>query len=159
MFYRLNVFAVRLPTLRSRKADLPLLVQAFANEFAARHQKAVAGVDPAAMRLIERYDWPGNVRELRNAIERATIVSPGPLIEVQHLPPELTDAAPVPPAAAGAEGALAPGMTVETAERRLIQMTLEHTKDNKTRAAEILGISLKTLHNKLNRMGLRTAKE
>jgi DNA-binding NtrC family response regulator len=97
------------------------------------------------------------VRELRNAIERATIVSPGPLIEVQHLPPELTDAAPV-PAAAGAEGALAPGMTVETAERRLIQMTLEHTKDNKTRAAEILGISLKTLHNKLNRMGLRTAK-
>jgi DNA-binding NtrC family response regulator len=108
------------------------------------------------MRIIEGYDWPGNVRELRNAIERATIVSPGPLLEPRHLPPHLTDAAPVP---SSPDDALAPGMTVESAERRLIQLTLEHTHDNKTRAADILGISLKTLHNKLNRMGLRAVKE
>jgi DNA-binding NtrC family response regulator len=156
LFYRLNVFAIRLPTLRTRKEDLPLLVQAFVNEFAARNQKPIAGVNPAAMRIIEGYDWPGNVRELRNAIERATIVSPGPLLEPRHLPPHLTDAAPVP---SSPDDALAPGMTVESAERRLIQLTLEHTHDNKTRAADILGISLKTLHNKLNRMGLRAVKE
>ena len=159
LFYRLNVFAIRLPPLRERKEDLPLLVQAFVSEFTARNQKAIAGVDPAAMRLIERYDWPGNVRELRNAIERATIVSPGPLIEAKHLPPEVTDSAQAQPAPPASEGSLAPGMTVEDAERRLIRMTLEHTNDNKTRAAEILGISLKTLHNKLNRMGLRTVKD
>jgi len=159
LFYRLNVFAVRLPPLRERKEDLPLLVQAFVNEFAARNQKAIAGVGPAAMRIIERHDWPGNVRELRNAIERATIVSPGPLIEATHLPLEVIASGQAWPAPPAAEGSLAPGMTVEDAERRLIQITLEHTKDNKTRAAEILGISLKTLHNKLNRMGLRTTKE
>jgi len=158
LFYRLNVFAVRLPSLRERKEDLPLLVQAFVNEFTARNQKAIAGVDPAAMRILERYDWPGNVRELRNAIERATIVCPGPLIEAKHLPPEVTDPAQARPAQPASEGSLAPGMTVEDAERRLIQMTLEHTNDNKTRAAEILGISLKTLHNKLNRMGLRAVR-
>jgi len=158
LFYRLNVFAVRLPPLRERKEDLPLLVQAFVNEFTGRNQKAIAGVDPAAMRIIERHDWPGNVRELRNAIERATIVSPGPLIEGRHLPPEVTDPTEARPGPPASEGSLAPGMTVENAERRLIQMTLAHTKDNKTRAAEILGISLKTLHNKLNRMGLRAVK-
>jgi DNA-binding NtrC family response regulator len=104
LFYRLNVFAVRLPTLRERKEDLPLLVQAFVNEFAARNQKAIAGVGPAAMRIIERHDWPGNVRELRNAIERATIVSPGPLIEAAHLPLEVIASAQAwaaPPAAPG----------------------------------------------------------
>ena len=158
LFYRLNVFAVRLPPLRERKEDLPLLVQAFVNEFAARNQKAIVGVGPAAMRIIERHDWPGNVRELRNAIERATIVSPGPLIEPAHLPQEVTESAQAWPVPSAAEGSLTPGMTVEDAERRLIQMTLEHTNDNKTRAAEILGISLKTLHNKLNRMGLRAAR-
>jgi DNA-binding NtrC family response regulator len=155
LYYRLNVFAFTLPTLRERKDDLPLLVQAFITEFNARNQKSIAGVDREAMRMIEQYGWPGNVRELRNAIERATILAPGPFIEPKHLPPAL-GTGPVPESPARL--ALAPGTTVEEAERRLIALTLEHTRDNKTRAAKILGISLKTLHNKLNRLRLRPEK-
>ena len=155
LYYRLNVFAIRLPTLRDRKEDLPLLIQAFINEFNQRNQRSIAGVDHQAMRLLESYQWPGNVRELRNVIERATILAPGPFIEIAHLPPVLT-AEPSP--VSQPQVALAPGTTVEEAERRLIMMTLQHTRDNKTRAAEILGISLKTLHNKLNKLRLRPKK-
>ena len=155
LYYRLNVFAFRLPTLRERKDDLPLLVQAFITEFNTRNQKSIVGVDQSAMRMLEHYGWPGNVRELRNVIERATILSPGPFIETKHLPPVLTDE---PVAPQQPQLALAPGTTVEEAERRLIVMTLAHTRDNKTRAAEILGISLKTLHNKLNKLRLRPKK-
>jgi transcriptional regulator with PAS, ATPase and Fis domain len=152
LYYRLNVFAFRLPPLRERREDLPLLIQAFTNEFNTRNQKAIAGVDQQAMRMLEQYPWPGNVRELRNVIERATILASGPFIEPRHLPPVLADE---PAPQHQPQVALAPGTTVEEAERRLIMMTLEHTRDNKTRAAEILGISLKTLHNKLNKLRLR----
>ena len=157
LYYRLNVFPMRLPTLRERKEDLPLLAQAFVNEFNARNQKSIAGVDQSAMRMIEHYGWPGNVRELRNVIERATILAPGPFIEVRHLPPALTEQADQTPAP-GSQMALGPGTTVEEAERQLIVMTLAHTRDNQTRAAEILGISLKTLHNQLNKLRLRPKK-
>jgi transcriptional regulator with PAS, ATPase and Fis domain len=149
LFYRLNVFAIELPPLRDRKDDVPLLAQAFVREFADRNGRQVAGVSDAAMRVLEGYHWPGNVRELRNVIERSTIVAKGPLIEGKDLPP-LTEAAPVAASAGGP--ALVAGMSVDDAERRLIGITLSHTNGNKTRAAELLGISLKTLHNKLNRM-------
>src|SRR3984893_12806988 len=96
LYYRLNVFSFRLPTLRERKEDLPLLVQAFINEFNTRNQKSIAGVDQQAMRMVEHYGWPRNVRELRNVIERATILAPGPFIEMKHLPPALTDEPPAP---------------------------------------------------------------
>ena len=155
LYYRLNVFSFRLPALRDRKEDLPLLIQSFINEFNTRNQKSIAGVDHQAMRLLEHYAWPGNVRELRNVIERATILAPGPFIETKHLPPILGDE---PATQHQPQVALGPGTTVEEAERRLILMTLEHTRDNKTRAAEILGISLKTLHNKLNKLRLRPKK-
>jgi DNA-binding NtrC family response regulator len=162
LYYRLNVFSLTVPPLRERKDDLPLLAQAFIAEFNARNHKSIAGVDRAAMRLLERHDWPGNVRELRNAIERATIVAPGPFIEPEHLPASLAgdSSSPAAPGAAPApaDGNLTPGLTVDEAERRLIVMTLEHTHDNKTKAAELLGISLKTLHNKLNKLGLRPEK-
>jgi DNA-binding NtrC family response regulator len=156
LYYRLNVFSLRLPPLRERKEDLPLLIQSFINEFNTRNQRSIVGVDQQAMRMLEQYQWPGNVRELRNVIERATILSPGPLIEPKQLPPALAEE---PHAPAQPQVALAPGITVEEAERRLIMMTLEHTRDNKTRAAEILGISLKTLHNKLNKLRLRPKKQ
>jgi DNA-binding NtrC family response regulator len=155
LFYRLNVFSFRLPPLRERKEDLALLTQSFINEFNQRNQKSIVGVDQQTMRMIEHYAWPGNVRELRNVIERATILSPGPFIEPKHLPPSLAEE---PAPQHQPQVALAPGITVEEAERRLILMTLEHTRDNKTRAAEILGISLKTLHNKLNKLRLRPKK-
>ena len=151
LFYRLNVFSIALPPLRDRKDDLPLLTQSFIAEFADRNDKAVKAISGDAMRKLEQYHWPGNVRELRNVIERATILAEGEFIELKHLPP--LGASPV--VASGSGMTLEPGITVEEAERRLIVLTLEHTRDNKTRAAEILGISLKTLHNKLNRLGLR----
>jgi DNA-binding NtrC family response regulator len=100
------------------------------------------------MRILEQYNWPGNVREVRNVIERAVILANGEFVEPKHLPPLVTDS----PDVVKPVVALEPGTTVEEAERRLILMTLEHTRDNKTRAAEILGISLKTLHNKLNKL-------
>jgi transcriptional regulator with PAS, ATPase and Fis domain len=151
LYYRLNVFAISLPPLRDRREDLALLVQAFLNEFNERNNRSVLAVSQEAMRILENYQWPGNVRELRNVIERATILSDGEFIEPRHLPPMLVDT----PQASQASLAISPGTTVEEAERRLILMTLEHTRDNKTRAAQILGISLKTLHNKLNRLKLR----
>jgi DNA-binding NtrC family response regulator len=158
LFYRLNVLAICLPPLRQRKDDLPLLIQAFLSEFAGRNQRSVSGVSPGVMRILERHEWPGNVRELRNVIERATIVAQGPVIDVQDLPPFTAlahPAAPAPAAAADAGAGLTAGTTVEEAERKLIEITLEHTGGNKTRAADMLGISLKTLHNKLNRLNLR----
>src|SRR6187455_1284660 len=97
LFYRLNVFAFRLPPLRERKEDLPLLVQSFINEFNTRNQKSIAGVDHQAMRVLEQHSWPGNVREVKNVIERATILAGGPFIEPQHLPPSLSEAPPTPP--------------------------------------------------------------
>src|SRR6186713_150364 len=148
LYYRLNVFSFRLPPLRERREDVPLLIQRFLNEFNATNDKAVRGVDQDAMQILEQYPWPGNIRELRNIVERATILSDGDFIEMRHLPPLLVTR--------GEETlptmTLTPGTTVDEAERRLILLTLDHTRNNKTRAAEILGISLKTLHNKLNRM-------
>jgi transcriptional regulator with PAS, ATPase and Fis domain len=139
---------MELPPLRTRKEDLALLVQSFLSEFNQRNNKDVSALDPTAMRILEQYNWPGNVRELRNVIERAVILSQGEFIDAKHLPPLVTES----PDVVKPTLSLAPGTTVEEAERRLILMTLEHTHDNKTRAAEILGISLKTLHNKLNKL-------
>jgi DNA-binding NtrC family response regulator len=155
LYYRLNVFAIELPPLRQRKDDLPLLIQSFIAEFNVRNGRQVAAVEPEAMRVLEQYNWPGNVRELRNVIERAVILSGGQFIEAKHLPPLVTGS----PDVAKPTLALTPGTTVEEAEQRLILMTLEHTRDNKTRAAEILGISLKTLHNKLNKLRGRGKQE
>jgi transcriptional regulator with PAS, ATPase and Fis domain len=147
LYYRLNVFTIELPPLRERLDDVPLLVQAFLEEFNAHNDKAVKTVDPDALRALEGYAWPGNVRELRNVIERATILAEGDAIGLEHLPPLVASTS----GSSLRTLTLAPGTTVEEAERRLILLTLEHTNNNKTRAAEILGISLKTLHNKLHR--------
>ena len=148
LYYRLNVFAIEIPPLRERREDVPLLIQRFLNEFNATNEKAVRGVDQDAMQILEQYPWPGNIRELRNVIERATILTDTEFIGTRNLPPLLVTR--------GEEALpnimLTPGTTVDEAERRLIVLTLDHMHNNKTRAAEVLGISLKTLHNKLNRM-------
>jgi DNA-binding NtrC family response regulator len=154
LYYRLNVFALDLPPLRERSEDIPLFVQSFLSEFNRTNGKGIRAVDQDAMHILEHYPWPGNIRELRNVIERATILAESEFIEPRHLPPTLLER--------GEESlptlTLSPGTTVDEAERRLILLTLEHTRNNKTRAAEVLGISLKTLHNKLNRMKDEGAK-
>jgi DNA-binding NtrC family response regulator len=147
LYYRINVIGICVPPLRDRSEDIPLLVQTFITEFNERNGKSVRAVTPNAMRLLQRYAWPGNIRELRNVIERAVILTPGEFIEPDHLPADLSG--PPPPSIQSA--GLTAGMTVEEAERKLIELTLAHTHDNKTRAAEILGVTVKTLHNKLKR--------
>ncbi|MGE3274152.1 MAG: sigma-54-dependent transcriptional regulator [Vicinamibacterales bacterium] len=149
LYYRLNVFTIALPPLRDRMEDLQLLIQAFIEQFNERDRKSVKALTPEALGELQRYDWPGNVRELRNVIERATILSRGDLIEARHLP----RLGPVTKPSESAPGLnVVAGMTVGEVEQRLIVATLEQVGGNKTRAAELLGISLKTLHNKLNRM-------
>jgi DNA-binding NtrC family response regulator len=154
LYYRIAVFTLALPPLRDRPEDLDDLVRVLLEELAERHQRSVRGVDEAALAVLRHYAWPGNVRELRNVLERALIVCPGELIGVSHLPsPPAAAAVAAEPAAdqAADDLRLRVGTTVDEAERRLILRTLAYTGNNKTRAAEILGISLKTLHNKLNR--------
>jgi DNA-binding NtrC family response regulator len=151
LYYRLNVFTIELPPLRDRKEDLPLLIQAFIDEFNVRDRRQVRAVSADAMRMLESYDWPGNVRELHNVIERATILARGEFIEPQHLP-RFGSGIRAAESATPSGVTITPGMTVDEAERRLILATLDAAAGNKTRAAEMLGISLKTLHNKLNRM-------
>jgi transcriptional regulator with PAS, ATPase and Fis domain len=150
LYYRLNVFALAVPPLRARRPDIPPLVQSFVDEFNDRYEKSVAAVDPAVIEIFETYPWPGNVRELRNVIERAMILAEGDLIEIQHLPPALLDARHKGPAERTLT--LPPGTTVEQAERQLILLTMQHTGDNKTHAAALLGISVKTLYNKLYKL-------
>ncbi len=153
LFYRLNVFNIQLPPLRDHKQDLPDLVGALLAEMNAKHGRNVAMVNEAILTLFQNYSWPGNVRELRNVLERAVIVCEGTLIESKHLPPGFGQVTPRPPVQEPNAVRLGVGTTVGEAEKLLILKTLEATNNNKTRAAEILGISLKTLHNKLKEYG------
>ncbi|HEX3940513.1 MAG TPA: sigma-54 dependent transcriptional regulator [Acidobacteriaceae bacterium] len=155
LFYRLNVFNLHMPPLREHKDDIPAIVESMLLDMNAKHERQVKGVDPALLQRLMAYDWPGNVRELRNMIERAVILCGEGLLELSHLPPGFGQRQ-VRVAAGSADGEevrVEVGTTVDEAERMLIIKTLESTRNNKTRAAEILGISLKTLHNKLKEYG------
>jgi len=148
LYFRLNVFHIHLPPLREHKDDLALLIEHLLADISEKHGKKVTAVGADAMELLRSYPWPGNVRELRNVLERAIIASDRGTISRQHLPPDFGHAPAV--ATAGLSGLRFPvGTTVDDAERELILQTLHATSHNKTRAAELLGISLKTLHNKL----------
>lgn len=148
LYFRLNVFHIHLPPLREHKGDLPALIEHLLADISEKHGKKVTGVGADVMELFKSYPWPGNVRELRNVLERAAIASDRGIINRQHLPSDFGHAPAV--AAAGLGGLRFPiGTTVDDAERELILQTLAATNQNKTRAAELLGISLKTLHNKL----------
>jgi len=153
LFYRLNVFSMTLPPLRQRKDDIPLLVDAFIAEFAAKYDRMAKSISEDALEILKQHAWPGNVRELRNCIERAVIGSDGFQISASLLPLSFRPlpAAPAPAGGTAAPAPPPPGMTLDEAERILILRTLAALGNNKTRAAESLGISLKTLHNKLRR--------
>ena len=153
LYYRLNVFNIHMPPLREHKEDLPKLVEALLADMNNKHGRDVAGVSDSVMQVFNSYHWPGNVRELRNSLERAVIVCEASIIEPRHLPPNFGSGG-IKMAAGDGEGVrLEVGTTVEEAEKMLILKTLAATNNNKTRAAEILGISLKTLHNKLKEYG------
>jgi DNA-binding NtrC family response regulator len=153
LYYRLNVFNINMPPLREHKEDLAELVQALLAEMNTKHGRGIQMVSEAVMNLFQSYAWPGNVRELRNSLERAVIVCDGSVVETRHLPPGFGRVHARPAAHDPNALHLGVGTTVGEAERQLIMKTLEATNNNKTRAAEILGISLKTLHNKLKEYG------
>jgi DNA-binding NtrC family response regulator len=148
LYFRLNVFHIHLPPMREHKDDLPQLVEHLLADISTKHHKKVSGVGNDVMDLFKSYPWPGNVRELRNVLERAAIASDRGTVSRQHL---ASDFGRAPATTSSGLGAIRfpVGTTVDAAERELILQTLNATNQNKTRAAELLGISLKTLHNKL----------
>jgi len=152
LYDRISVLAIGLPPLRGRVQDIPLLVEAFIAEFNEKYGRKVTAVDEPAMTRLCDHAWPGNVRELRNIIERAVVGCSEELI-----PSAFLSVGPVPAQRSAQEGdaVLLPlGTTLEQAERELIVRTLESVKNNKTRAAVILGTTPKTLHNKTRRWRL-----
>src|SRR6516165_7181972 len=153
LYYRLNVFNIHMPALREHKEDLPDLVVALLRDMNEKHGRHVAAVSEPVLAAFATHSWPGNVRELRNTLERAVIVCDGAVIETRHLPPGFGQVVPRAPVQEANSVRLGVGTTVDEAERLLILKTLEATNNNKTRAADILGISLKTLHNKLKEYG------
>ena len=144
LYYRLAVIDIRLPALRERRSDIPLLVMRFLTEFAAANGNRVTGITPAAMKTLESYDWPGNVRELRNAVERMVVLSSGGQLDVDDVPDTIR--APV-----ATEPAALPAGTLEEAEKAKILAVLRQVGGNHSRAAQLLGISRRTLYRKLDK--------
>jgi DNA-binding NtrC family response regulator len=159
LFYRLNVFPIPLPPMRDRKEDLPVLISSLLEDLNRKHGTKVTDLAPDVQDRLRVYNWPGNVRELRNVLERAVILAGEGTLHASHLPPGF-GGAPVPASSLTSDSGelrVPVGYTIEQAERALIELTLEHTRHNKTRAAEILGISQKTLFNKLKEYGAQGA--
>jgi DNA-binding NtrC family response regulator len=153
LFYRLNVFSVKLPALRERREDIALLGKTFIEEFNRQDNRQVRGLTPEAEAELERYHWPGNVRELRNVIQRAVVLCGTGLIAAEHLPENVLKGSA--PAAHTRPGSVTP---IREMERELILRALEETHQDKRRAAALLGISLKTLYNKLAKYGIQAVK-
>jgi DNA-binding NtrC family response regulator len=153
LYYRLNVFHVHLPPLRERKGDILPLSEALIRAMNKRHECRATELHPQVLERFRLYSWPGNVRELRNAIERAVILAGDGVILPSHLIGFGDGAAAAVDASDPDSISLSVGTTVKEAEKVLILKTLEHTDNNKTRAAQILEVSLKTLHNKIKEYG------
>jgi DNA-binding NtrC family response regulator len=150
LYYRLNVFHLTLPPLRDRKEDIPAIAAAMVHNFNRKHGCRVTNLSPQVLWRWQEGSWPGNVRELRNLVERAVIVAGEGEIQIRHLP---GNAAPPPAAPKPASGGVMQvhvGKSIGEVEEGYIRLTLQHTANNKRRAAEMLGLCLRTLHNKLN---------
>ena len=141
LYYRLNVIRITMPPLRERHGDIPLLVKHFLKKFAAKQGEPVKRISREAVKALEIYNWPGNVRELENCLERAIVLSTGPEIEFQDLM--------IPQAEVDGGGQ----RTLKELEREIVLRTLKEEGGNKTRTAEVLGVSLRWLHYKLNEWG------
>ncbi len=161
LYYRLNVFTIVLPPLRDRCEDVPMLARYFADEYAVKNNTPVSPIEARTLELLMAHAWPGNVRELKNSIERCCLLAAGRPILPEHLPNEVRKAkvpagmaAPAPESSPSGMVSLVIGSSMDHAEREMIRTTLLHTTGNKTRAAKILGISLKTMHNKVKKFEL-----
>ncbi len=150
LYYRLNVFPIKLPPLQERKEDIPILVSHFLHLYKKRANKYLVGISEKALRLLKSYSWPGNIRELENVVERAVIMATKKVITVDDLPEHLLSAA-----NESREKTLEVdiGTNIEEMERRLILETLNYTGGDKNQTARILGIGRKTLYRKLNKYG------
>ena len=148
LFYRLNVVEISFPPLRERKGDIPELVQTFIRKYSQEMNKKITGIEKDTEQILLQYHWPGNVRQLENCIERAVVLCKGPQINKSQLPPDLLLEC---EGGTGADGfSIQVGMTIASMEKQLIMETLKFTQNNRTRAAEMLDISIRTLRNKLN---------
>jgi DNA-binding NtrC family response regulator len=146
LFFRLNVVRLRMPPLRERKEDIPLLVTAFVKEFGKDNDKRVLGLEPEAMEAVLQYDWPGNVRELRMAIEHGVVLTTQDRIRVKDLPEQVVLPKSVDPARSSGMGA---SLNLVEMEKRMIRQALRMCSSNRTEAAQRLGLSRRTLHRKL----------
>jgi two-component system, NtrC family, response regulator AtoC len=156
LYYRLNVFPLRMPPLRERPDDIPLLAQHFLERIEEQERAGIRDLDPQVHTILASYSWPGNVRELRNVIHRAYVMSDAPTIKPSTVQSVL-EANPQKPAPA--EGGhpyvqIRVGQSLQEAERQLLQKTLDFVKGNKKQAAEMLKISLKTIYNKMKQYGI-----
>jgi len=151
LFYRLNVVTIHLPPLRSRRADIPPLVEHFLNHYAKENRKAIAGVSREAMDLLMKYDYPGNVRELENLIERAVVIARGSLLTTDDLPVLLRSG---PPSPSSHLSITLPDM-IKSLEREVIARALRDTGGNQSRAAAVLGLTERTLRYKLKKYGMK----
>jgi DNA-binding NtrC family response regulator len=157
LLYRIEVVPLRLPALRERKEDIYLLVDHFMRQFARQYNKPIARIDPQALQILSDYSWPGNVRELKNCVARSVILSEGPTLTLEDLPQKITEAAGL--AVSQPDDALIQrlpeqGVTLRRMESELIRMTLAMHKGNKSLTAQSLGISRKTLYEKIERYGI-----
>ncbi len=150
LYYRLNVVTLSVPPLRHRQADIPILVDKFLREFAQEHGRPVPKVSRDAMARLVAHPWPGNIRELRNCVENTLIFLSGDEITVDNLPPTLRQE----PEERPPGSFFVPGMTLDQMEQEAIRQTLSLAGGNRTRAAEMLGISRRTLQRKIKELGI-----
>jgi two-component system response regulator PilR (NtrC family) len=162
LFYRLNVIQLRLPPLRERREDIPLLVDHFVRKFSAEHGRQVGGTDPEAMSALMAYHFPGNVRELENLIERAVTLAPGDRVSAEALPTlkglSASDSSLGMPAAILPEEGMDLERVVEDFERSLLIRALERTGGNRTEAARLLGVTFRSLRYRLSKLGITGAE-
>jgi len=150
LYYRLDVFRIIMPPLRERVGDVILLVDEFIRRYNRTFQKDILGIAPECISLLESYDWPGNVRELKNVIQRAVLVCEGEVLLTEHMPPRFKPDKPVRPTVT-----FEVGTALEEVEREMITRALAAARNNRKRAAELLGISRRALYNKLQKHNIK----